>query len=57
VFNNEPKLDPRYFELPNVFMLPHIGSSTVEARRRMGMALRDGILAWSKGEPAANRLA
>ncbi|MGH6981316.1 MAG: NAD(P)-dependent oxidoreductase, partial [Stellaceae bacterium] len=23
VFENEPKLDPRYFELPNVFMLPH----------------------------------
>jgi glyoxylate reductase len=56
VFNNEPRLDPRYFDLPNVFMLPHIGSSTVEARRRMGMALREGIIAWRQGEQPVNRL-
>jgi glyoxylate reductase len=57
VFNNEPRLDPRYFELPNVFMLPHIGSSTVEARLRMGVAIREGIVAWRNGRQPANRLA
>ena len=56
VFNNEPNIDSRYFDLPNVFMLPHIGSSTVEARRRMGLALRDGITAWRNGEKPPNRL-
>ncbi len=56
VFNGEPRIDARYFDLPNVFMLPHTGSSTVETRRRMGRALIDGILAWQAGRPAANRL-
>jgi glyoxylate reductase len=57
VFNNEPRLDARYLDLRNVFMLPHIGSSTVEARLRMGMALREGITAWRNGKHATNRLA
>jgi glyoxylate reductase len=56
VFNGEPRIDARYFDLPNVFMLPHAGSSTVETRRRMGRALIDGILAWQAGRPAGNRL-
>jgi lactate dehydrogenase-like 2-hydroxyacid dehydrogenase len=33
-FAGEPNVDARYFDLPNVFMLPHIGSSTIETRRR-----------------------
>jgi len=56
VFNDEPRVDARYFDLPNVFMLPHTGSATVETRRRMGRALIDGILAWQAGRPAGNRL-
>ena len=56
VFNNEPNLDARYYDLPNVFMLPHIGSSTVETRRAMGIALRDGLLAWRNGERPFNQL-
>ncbi|WP_275429011.1 NAD(P)-dependent oxidoreductase, partial [Stenotrophomonas maltophilia] len=39
VFTNEPKLDPRYLDLGNAFLLPHIGSSTVESRRAMGQTL------------------
>jgi lactate dehydrogenase-like 2-hydroxyacid dehydrogenase len=56
VFNGEPRIDPRYLDLPNVFILPHIGSSTVEARRRMGMILIEGINAWRRGEQPTNRL-
>ncbi|HEY7991545.1 MAG TPA: D-glycerate dehydrogenase [Stellaceae bacterium] len=56
VFENEPKLDPRYFDLPNVFMLPHIGSSTIETRRRMARSLIDGLLALKAGGKAANRV-
>jgi len=44
VFNNEPRLDPRYFQQPNIFMTPHIGSSTIEARISMAEILRDGML-------------
>ncbi|MHB1207850.1 MAG: 2-hydroxyacid dehydrogenase [Rhodospirillaceae bacterium] len=57
VFNNEPNYDPRYKTLPNAFILPHIGSSTVEARRRMGQILLEGILALKEGKSARNRLA
>ena len=41
VFANEPKLDARYRTLENVFLLPHIGSSTLETRTAMGMLAID----------------
>ncbi len=44
VFSGEPRFDRSYLSLPNVFMLPHIGSSTVETRRRMGIALIDSLV-------------
>ena len=46
VFRGEPAIDPRYFKLPNVFMSPHIGSSTTAARRRMGLSVRDSLSRW-----------
>lgn len=39
VFQNEPNPDPRFMTLENVFLAPHIGSSTVEARAAMGRAI------------------
>lgn len=36
VFAGEPAFDRRYLSLPNAFLLPHIGTSTVETRDRMG---------------------
>ncbi len=36
VFANEPKLDSRYRGLENVFLMPHLGSATVETRDAMG---------------------
>ncbi len=56
VFRNEPDLDPRLYDLPNVFMLPHIGSSTIETRIQMGDALIDGIKAVFAGKEPTNRL-
>lgn len=56
VFNGEPKLDTRYFDLPNVFMTPHIGSSTLEARRRMAAALVAGLTAWREGRRPPNQV-
>ena len=37
VFEEEPKAHPGLAELPNVVMVPHIGSATTETRRRMAM--------------------
>lgn len=39
VFNGEPDIHPAYRELPNVFGLPHIGSSTWGTRLAMGRLL------------------
>ncbi|MDX2159079.1 MAG: D-glycerate dehydrogenase [Hyphomicrobiaceae bacterium] len=56
VFANEPRLDTRYLDLANVFLQPHQGSSTLEARRAMGDILLSGIDAVLSGQPAVNRL-
>jgi len=36
VYNGEPNIHPKYLTLPNVFVLPHLGSSTVKTRTAMG---------------------
>jgi glyoxylate reductase len=56
VFAGEPEVEKAYFELPNVFMLPHQGSSTIEARLRMGRILIEALSSWQRGEEAANRV-
>lgn len=56
VFNREPAVDPRYFELENVFLTPHIGSATEDTRNAMGFILLDGLHAFETGASAANRL-
>lgn len=56
VFAGEPAIHPEYFDLKNVFMVPHIGSATVEARMGMGQILIDAIRAWQRGEEAPNRV-
>ncbi len=50
VFRNEPNIDPRYREIENTFLLPHLGSATVETRIAMGMRALDNLDAYFKGE-------
>jgi lactate dehydrogenase-like 2-hydroxyacid dehydrogenase len=52
VFEGEPKLHPGYLDLKNTFLLPHIGSATIETRTAMGMLALDNIDAVLAGEPA-----
>lgn len=54
VYNNEPRVDPRYLGLENVVLLPHLGSATVETRDAMGHLLLDGIDAVLAGRDASN---
>jgi len=56
VFRGEPKIDPRYRDLDNVFLLPHLGSATVETRDAMGFLLLDGLRAYEAGKRSANRI-
>jgi len=36
VYNDEPNIHPEYLTLPNVFVLPHLGSATLKTRTAMG---------------------
>lgn len=56
VLDGEPGFDKRYLGLPNVFVLPHIGSSTVEARAAMAEVLLDGLDAIDRGQCPPNQL-
>ena len=56
VFNNEPNLDPRYRELPNTFLLPHIGSATRETRDAMGFRALDNLDAFFAGREPRDRV-
>jgi lactate dehydrogenase-like 2-hydroxyacid dehydrogenase len=52
VYEGEPKLNPGYIGLKNTFLLPHIGSATIESRTNMGMVALDNIDAVLNGRPA-----
>jgi lactate dehydrogenase-like 2-hydroxyacid dehydrogenase len=54
VFEGEPRFNSGYLELKNAFMLPHIGSATVETRTCMGMVCLDNINAVLQGRPASS---
>ncbi len=51
VFLNEPNIDPRFYDLPNVVIQPHQGSGTVETRAAMGQLQRDNVAAFHAGKP------
>jgi lactate dehydrogenase-like 2-hydroxyacid dehydrogenase len=57
VFEGEPKLNSGYVGLRNTFLLPHIGSATVESRTLMGMVALDNITAVLAGKPAPSLVA
>ena len=57
VFNNEPDIDPRYRQLDNAFLLPHIGSAARETRDAMGFRALDNLDAIMAGREPRDRLA
>jgi glyoxylate reductase len=56
VYEQEPLVHPGLVELPNVVLLPHVGSGTLETRIRMGRICLDNIEAVLNGRPAPNRI-
>jgi lactate dehydrogenase-like 2-hydroxyacid dehydrogenase len=50
VFLNEPRVDPRFFDLPNVVLQPHQGSGTVQTRKAMGELVRQNLHAHFAGQ-------
>ncbi len=49
VFPEEPAIDPRLLEHPNVIALPHIGSATIEGREASGEKVIANIRFWADG--------
>jgi len=49
VYPEEPNVDPRLIEHPNVMTLPHIGSATVEGREASGEKVIANIRFWADG--------
>ena len=51
VYNGEPNIHPEYLTLPNVFVLPHLGSSTLKTRTAMGnLAIQNMVDFFKTGE-------
>ena len=57
VFDGEPKLDARYLGLENTFLMPHIGSATLETRNAMGFRALDNLDAIFAGREPGDRIA
>lgn len=46
VFDGEPKIHQGYYDLENAFLLPHMGSATVDTRNAMGFKALDNLEAF-----------
>jgi glyoxylate reductase len=56
VFEREPEISPALKAMPNVILLPHIGSASLETRTRMGMMAAGNLVSFFKGERPPNCL-
>jgi len=43
VYRNEPRIDPRFLELPNTTLLPHVGSAALDTRVDMANLVVDAL--------------
>jgi lactate dehydrogenase-like 2-hydroxyacid dehydrogenase len=57
VYTGEPNVRPEYVALPNTFLLPHLGSATLETRCAMGFRALDNLDAFFAGRAPPNRVA
>lgn len=54
VYENEPRLAPGLAELPNVVLLPHLGSGTTTTRSRMAAMAAENVVAVLSGREPPN---
>ena len=50
VFENEPELADGLADLPNAFLLPHVGSAEVSSRAGMARKAAENAVAMARGE-------
>jgi lactate dehydrogenase-like 2-hydroxyacid dehydrogenase len=56
VFDGEPNIHPAYRDLPNTFLLPHLGSATQETRFAMGEMVFANLEAGLNGQALPNQV-
>jgi glyoxylate reductase len=56
VYENEPAINPKLLKLPNVVLLPHMGSATVESRMDMGEKVIINIKTFMDGHRPPDRV-
>ena len=56
VYTHEPAVDPRLFAIPNVVLLPHLGSATIEGRGASGERVIANIRMWADGHRPADQV-
>jgi glyoxylate reductase len=56
VYENEPAINPKFLDLKNVTLLPHMGSATVEGRIDMGEKVLINIKAFFDGHSPPDRV-
>ena len=56
VYENEPAINPKLLKLPNVVLLPHMGSATVESRIDMGEKVIINIKTFMDGHRPPDRV-
>ncbi len=45
VYEHEPAVTPELLQMPNVVLVPHIGSASIEARTKMALMVCDNLIA------------
>ena len=56
VFEREPAINPKLLKLPNVVLLPHMGSATIEGRIDMGQRVLVNIRTFVDGHTPPDRV-
>jgi glyoxylate reductase len=56
VFEHEPAVNPKLLKLPNVVLLPHMSSATIEGRIDMGEKVIVNIRTWMDGHKPPDRV-
>ncbi|MBB5711292.1 2-hydroxyacid dehydrogenase [Sphingomonas xinjiangensis] len=55
VYADEPRVPQALLDLPNLVLLPHIGSGSVQTRNAMGQLLSDNLVQWFRdGKPVTS---
>jgi glyoxylate reductase len=56
VFEHEPAINPKLMKLPNVVLLPHLGSATLEGRIDMGQKVIMNIRSFADGHSPPDKV-